>query len=200
MTEERGRLALARPDLLREQAFIGGRWIGDVGGFEVTNPATGGVLAAPANLGAVEAEAAVAAAHGAFPAWSARPAKERASILKAWHRLILDHTEDLARLMTAEQGKPLAEARGEVAYAAAFIEWFAEEARRIYGVTIPGHMADKRLVVTHEPVGVVGAIALELPGRDDHAEGGACPGGGLHRGAQAVRTDPAFRLGPGVAR
>lgn len=158
VTEERARLALARPDLLREQAYIGGRWVGDVGGFEVTNPATGRLLATPASLGSAEAEAAVAAAYEAFPAWSARPAKERAAILKAWHKLILDNAEDLARLMTAEQGKPLAEAKGEVAYAASFIEWFAEEARRLYGVTIPGHLADKRLVVTHEPVGVVGAI------------------------------------------
>ncbi|WP_374471826.1 NAD-dependent succinate-semialdehyde dehydrogenase [Phenylobacterium sp.] len=158
MTGERVRLALARPDLLREQGFVGGRWVGQAGGFEVTNPATAGVLAAPARLGGPEAEAAVAAAHAAFPAWSGRSAKDRAAVLKAWHRLILDNAEDLARLMTAEQGKPLAEARGEVAYAAAFIEWFAEEARRVYGVTIPGHMPDKRLVVTHEPLGVVGAI------------------------------------------
>ncbi|MCR5880673.1 NAD-dependent succinate-semialdehyde dehydrogenase [Phenylobacterium sp. J367] len=155
---ERQRLALQRPDLLREQGFVGGAWVGGATAFDVTNPATGDVLARPARLGRTEAETAVAAAAAALPAWSARPAKARADILKAWHRLILQHAEDLARLMTAEQGKPLAEARGEVAYAAAFLEWFAEEARRVYGVTIPGHMADKRIVVTHEAVGVVGAI------------------------------------------
>ncbi|WP_334164010.1 NAD-dependent succinate-semialdehyde dehydrogenase [Phenylobacterium sp.] len=155
---ERERLALARPDLLRERAYINGAWIDAADRVEVLNPATGRVLASAPRLGAEAAKAAVAAAHAAFPAWSARSARERAVILKAWHRLMLDHTEDLARLMTAEQGKPLAEARGEVAYAASFLEWFAEEARRLYGVTIPGHLPDKRLMVTYGPVGVVGAI------------------------------------------
>ncbi|MGA0605122.1 NAD-dependent succinate-semialdehyde dehydrogenase [Phenylobacterium sp. VNQ135] len=158
MVSERQRLALGRPDLLREAGYIDGAWVSSAQVFDVTNPATGGVLARPPRLGRAETEAAVAAAHAAFPAWAARPAKERAAILKTWHRLILENAEDLARLMTAEQGKPLAEARGEVAYAASFLEWFAEEARRVYGVTIPGHMADKRLVVSHEPVGVVAAI------------------------------------------
>lgn len=157
-TDEAARLSLRRPDLLREAALIDGRWVSGASQLDVLNPATGRVLAHAPRLGRAEAEAAVAAAASAFPAWRALGAKARAEILKRWHGLILLHAEDLARLMTAEQGKPLAEARGEVAYAASFIEWFAEEARRVYGVTIPGHLPDKRLVVTHEPVGVVGAI------------------------------------------
>lgn len=155
---ERVRLALARPDLLREANYIGGAWRSGRRTVAVTNPATGRALGVVPNFGAAEAEEAVAAAAAAFPAWRDQTAKQRAAILRRWHDLILTHAEDLARLMTAEQGKPLAEARGEVAYAASFIEWFAEEAKRTYGVTIPGHMPDKRLVVVHEPVGVVGAI------------------------------------------
>ncbi len=151
-------LKLSRPDLLRAAGYIAGRWIEGGATFDVTNPATGAFLASPPSLGASAARDAVAAAHAALPAWRGRAAKERAVILKRWNDLILKNVEDLARLMTAEQGKPLAEARGEVAYAASFIEWFAEEARRAYGVTIPGHMADKRLVVVQEPVGVVAAI------------------------------------------
>ncbi len=155
---ERARLALARPDLLREACYVGGAWRNGPKTVTVTNPATGRALGVVPRFGRAEAEDAVAAAADAFPVWRAQTAKQRAAVLRRWHDLILAHTEDLARLMTAEQGKPLAEARGEVAYAAAFIEWFAEEAKRTYGVTIPGHMSDKRLVVVHEPVGVVGAI------------------------------------------
>jgi succinate-semialdehyde dehydrogenase/glutarate-semialdehyde dehydrogenase len=156
--DERARLALARPDLLREAAYIGGRWVQGAQTLAVNNPATGRPIAAVPRLGREAAEAAVEAAQAAFPAWSALTGKQRSAILKRWHALIEAHADDLARLMTAEQGKPLAEAKGEVAYAGAFVEWFAEEAKRVYGVTIPGHLADKRLVVIHQPVGVVGAI------------------------------------------
>ncbi len=155
---ERDRLALKRPDLLREAAWIGGRWVAGEDAVAVTNPATGKVLGTVPALGAAETEQAVAAAHAAFPAWAARPAKERAAVLRRWFDLIMAHRDDLARLMTAEQGKPLAEAQGEVAYAAAFIEWFGEEARRAYGEVIPGHQADRRLMVLKQPVGVVAAI------------------------------------------
>jgi len=156
--DERSRLALKRPDLLREENYIAGRWLRSEATIAVRNPATGGLLARVASLGAAEAEAAVAAAYAAQPAWAALTAKARGLVLRRWFELIMTYQEDLARLMTAEQGKPLAEARGEIAYAAAFIEWFAEEARRAYGQLIPPHQPDKRLLVSKEPVGVVGAV------------------------------------------
>jgi succinate-semialdehyde dehydrogenase / glutarate-semialdehyde dehydrogenase len=155
---ERERLALRRPELLREAAYIDGEWVTGSHSIDVTNPANGRALGTVPALGASETSRAVAAAHRAFATWRARGAGDRAAILKRWHALIIEHAEDLARLMTAEQGKPLTEARGEVTYAASFIEWFAEEARRIYGDVIPGHLPDKRLVVLKQPVGVVGAI------------------------------------------
>lgn len=158
VTSERARLALGRPDLLREACYVDGEWIGEGAALTVTNPATGRVLGTVPELGAAEALRAVAAATKAGPAWRARTGKERAVLLRRWFDLVTEHSEDLARLMTAEQGKPLAEARGEVAYAAAYIEWFAEEARRAYGDVIPGHQRDKRIIVTRQPVGVVAAI------------------------------------------
>jgi succinate-semialdehyde dehydrogenase / glutarate-semialdehyde dehydrogenase len=159
-TPELARIALKRADLFREQAYIDGGWVGadGNGAITVTNPATGKPLGAVPKMGAAETERAVAAAHAAYPAWRAKTGKERAAILRKWFNLIMAHQDDLGRLMTAEQGKPLAEAKGEVAYAAGFIEWFAEEAKRVYGDTIPGHMADKRIMVIKEPVGVVAAI------------------------------------------
>lgn len=155
---ERARLALKRPDLLREAAWIDGGWVTGAAVIDVTNPANGKVLGTVPALGEAETLQAVAAAHSAFPAWAARSAKERAAILRRWFELIMAHQDDLARLMTAEQGKPLAEARGEVAYAAGFIEWFGEEAKRAYGEVVPGHQADKRIVVLKQPVGVVAAV------------------------------------------
>jgi len=155
---ERDRLALARPDLLREAAWINGAWVTGEASIAVTNPATGRVLGHVPSLGEAEALDAVAAAQAAFPGWAARAAKERAAILRRWFELIMAHRDDLARLMTAEQGKPLAEAQGEIAYAAGFIEWFGEEAKRAYGEVIPGHQADKRIVVLKQPVGVVAAV------------------------------------------
>jgi len=157
-TAERARLALKRPDLLHEAAWIGGAWVTGQASIPVTNPATGRVLGHVPSLGAAETLDAVAAAQAAFPAWAAKSAKERAFVLRRWFELIMAHRDDLARLMTAEQGKPLAEAQGEVAYAAGFIEWFGEEAKRAYGEVIPGHQADKRIVVLKQPVGVVAAV------------------------------------------
>ncbi len=146
--------------LLRELAYIDGVWTGaDQGArFEVTDPADGHLLARVPDMGAAETRRAIDAAAAALPAWRARTAKERAAVLRTWFELILENQDDLAVLMTSEQGKPLAEARGEVAYGAAFIEWFAEEGKRIYGDVIPSHGADKRIVVLKEPIGVVAAI------------------------------------------
>jgi succinate-semialdehyde dehydrogenase/glutarate-semialdehyde dehydrogenase len=153
-------LTLKDPSLLRQQCYVDGAWIdADTGGkADVTNPATGEVIGTVPNLGAAETRRAIEAAATAFPAWAARTAKERAAVLRRWQDLMLANADDLAVLMTAEQGKPLAEARGEVAYAASFIEWFAEEGKRVYGDVIPGHQPDKRLVVLRQPVGVVAAI------------------------------------------
>ncbi|MGH8129611.1 MAG: NAD-dependent succinate-semialdehyde dehydrogenase, partial [Steroidobacteraceae bacterium] len=123
-----------------------------------TNPATGATLGTVPAFNAVATEKAVAAAHGAFPAWAAKTAKERAVLLRRWNDLILQNAADLAKLMTAEQGKPLAESKGEIAYAASFVEWFAEEAKRVYGDVIPAHQTDKRILVLRQPVGVVAAI------------------------------------------
>jgi len=149
---------LADAALLRTDGFIDGEWTGAAQRFAVRDPATGHLLAEVANLGAAEATAAVAAADRAWPAWRARTAKERGAVLMAWFRLIQQHADDLARILTAEQGKPLAEARGEVAYGASFIEWFAEEARRGGGETVPTTDAGKRYLVIKQPIGVCAAI------------------------------------------
>ncbi len=153
-------MQLTDPKLLRHQCYIGGQWLDAADGrtLPVTNPATGATLGTVPQLGAAATRAAIAAAAAAFPAWAAQTAKQRAVILRRWFDLMMSNQQDLATLMTAEQGKPLAEARGEIAYAAAYIEWFAEEARRVYGEIIPGHQADKRIVVLRQPVGVVAAI------------------------------------------
>ena len=146
-------------DLLREACLIDGTWI-EVGddGIAVDDPATGEIVGRVPKLGTAETEAAIAAAERAMPAWAARTAKDRAQVLRAWFDLIMAHQDVLARILTREQGKPLAEAKGEIAYAASFIEWFAEEAKRIYGEVVPGHMPDKRIVVLKQPIGVVAAI------------------------------------------
>ena len=146
------------PSLLRTDALIGGDWVKGSTRFEVHDPATGQRLADVANLGAAEADAAIAAAHKAWPAWRAKTAKERATVLMKWFALLHQHADDLARIMTAEQGKPLAEAKGEVTYGASFLEWFAEEARRIYGETIPSTDNNKRFLVIKQPIGVCAAI------------------------------------------
>ncbi len=158
MLDDKQVLKLDDPSLLTGSAFINGsRFKGDKV-FSVTNPATGAELATVADMGAVEIRAAIDAAHAAQKPWAARTGKDRAAILRRWHDLILANQEDLARILTAEMGKPLAEARGEIAYGASYVEWFAEEAKRVYGDTIPGHMPDKRIIVLKQPAGVVGAI------------------------------------------
>ena len=149
---------LARPDLFRQSAWIAGAWRDGADRIEVDNPATGQIIGSVPNLGADAATAAVKAAHAAGPDWRAHSARERASILKRWFDLILLHRENLALILTSEQGKPLAEARGEIAYAAAFVEWFAEEARRTYGDIIPGFARGVSVRVEKRPVGVVAAV------------------------------------------
>jgi succinate-semialdehyde dehydrogenase/glutarate-semialdehyde dehydrogenase len=154
------RSLLKNPALVREEAFVAGQWVQADSGrtFDVTNPARGDVIARVADLGRAEIAVAIDAAHAAQKAWAARPAKDRAKIMRRWFDLVMENQEDLAIIMTAEQGKPLTESRGEIAYGASYIEFFGEEAKRVYGETMPGHMADKRLAVIRQPVGVVGSI------------------------------------------
>ena len=153
-------MQLTDSTLLRSQCYVDGVWLGASSGrsTEVRNPASGALLGTVPQLDAVATRRAIDAAAAAFPAWAARTAGARAAILRRWFELMMANQKDLATLMTAEQGKPLAEAMGEIAYAAAFVEWFAEEARRVYGEIIPGHQADKRILVLRQPVGVVAAI------------------------------------------
>src|ERR1700730_3647810 len=153
-------LSLNDSELFRQQAYIGGRWCEADNGtsFQVTNPATGEVLAQVPDMGAAETRRAIEAAKAAWPGWRHKTAKERANLLKKWYALMMANVEDLAKIMTAEQGKPLAESMGEISYAASFIEWFAEEGKRVYGDTIPSPWNDRRLVVVKEPVGVCCAI------------------------------------------
>ncbi len=153
-------MKLHDPQLLRAQCHIAGRWSDADGGglFPVHDPASGALLAQLPDCGAGETRRAIAAADAAWPAWRAQTAKERAAILRRWHELLLAHADDLAQLITAEGGKPLAEAKGEVAYGASFVEWFAEEAKRAYGESIPTTAADKRLLTIRQPVGVCAAI------------------------------------------
>lgn len=151
---------LKDPTLLRELCFIDGGWCAADNGaaLQVTNPATSEKLGSIPNMGVSETRRAIAAAAAALPSWRARTAKERALIMRRWFDLMTENQEDLATLMTAEQGKPLAESKAEILYAAAFIEWFGEEAKRLYGDIIPGHQVDKRIMVLRQPVGVVAAI------------------------------------------
>ncbi|MEM7173319.1 MAG: NADP-dependent succinate-semialdehyde dehydrogenase [Pseudomonadota bacterium] len=151
---------LQNPKLFRQQCYIDGAWVDadDGGTIKVTNPADGEVLGTIPKLGADETRRAIEAAEKAWPAWRAKTAKERSVLLRKWYDLLIANQADLAQLMTLEQGKPLAESMGEVVYGASFIEWFAEESKRIYGDVIPGHQADKRIVVIKQPIGVVAAI------------------------------------------
>ncbi|MEH6735840.1 NADP-dependent succinate-semialdehyde dehydrogenase [Shewanella sp.] len=153
-------MILNDPSLLHEQCYIDGLWVGANSGetVAIANPATQEIIGNVPVMGKAETEAAITAANNALPAWRALTAKERSQKLRRWFELMHENAEDLALMMTTEQGKPLAESRGEVTYAASFIEWFAEEAKRIYGDTIPGHQADKRLTVIKQPVGVTAAI------------------------------------------
>jgi succinate-semialdehyde dehydrogenase/glutarate-semialdehyde dehydrogenase len=153
-------ITLQDRELFRQACYIDGTWVGALDGAEikVDDPATGELIGAVPRMGTKEVRQAIDAAARAFPAWRKRTAKERANTLRRWFDLMMSNQEDLARLMTLEQGKPLAESRGEVAYAASFLEWFGEEAKRVYGDTIPPHQADKRIVVVKQPVGVVACI------------------------------------------
>jgi len=153
-------MLIQNSQLLRSTSFIDGKWSAadDASRLAVRNPANGEIIAEVANCGAAETTRAIAAADAAWPAWRTLTAKQRAQLLRRWFDLILQNTEDLAQLITAEGGKPLAEARGEVAYGASFVEWFAEEGKRAYGETIPATVADKRLVVIKQPIGVCAAI------------------------------------------
>ena len=146
--------------LLREKCYIDGGWCDadDGSTLEVINPATNEIIGNVPKMGTVEARRAIESANRAWPDWRARTAKERSLILRKWFDLIMANQGDLAMLMTAEQGKPLAESMGEISYGASFIEWFAEEAKRVYGDTIPSPIGDRRIIVTKEPIGVVGCI------------------------------------------
>lgn len=151
-------LNLKNKALFKTESYIGGEWIKTGKTFDVINPATGKVLVQVADCGAKETEQAIEAAHKAFPAWAAKTAKERAAILKKWYQLIMDNKEDLGAIMTAEQGKPLKEAIGEIGYGAAFVEWFAEEGKRVYGDIIPNTTSGTRIMTTKQPIGVCGMI------------------------------------------
>jgi succinate-semialdehyde dehydrogenase / glutarate-semialdehyde dehydrogenase len=153
-------LKLDDPKLLRQKCYIDGQWVHADGGatIKVTNPVDSSQLGTIPKGGTMETRRAIEAANKAYPAWRAKTAKERATVLRKWYDLMIQHKEDLARIMTAEQGKPLSESRGEIVYGASFVEWFAEEGKRVYGDVIPQPLPGRRIVVTKEPVGVVGAI------------------------------------------
>jgi succinate-semialdehyde dehydrogenase / glutarate-semialdehyde dehydrogenase len=153
-------VSLKDSKLFRQSNYIDGAWVNARSGatINVDNPATGEIVGTVPKCGAAETRAAIEAAEKALPAWRKKTAKERAAIVRRWYELMLENQDDLARLMTIEQGKPLTESKGEVLYAASFLEWFAEEAKRVYGDTIPGHQADKRIVVIKQPIGVVACI------------------------------------------
>jgi succinate-semialdehyde dehydrogenase/glutarate-semialdehyde dehydrogenase len=152
-------LALLKdPSLLKTDALINGQWVKGQSRFDVCDPSTGAKLADVANLGAPEAEAAIAAANAALPAWRSKTSKERSILLRKWYDLLMANMEDLGRIMTAEQGKPFAEAKGEVAYGASFVEWYAEEAKRVNGETLPQFDNNRRLMVIKQPIGVCAAI------------------------------------------
>ncbi len=150
---------LKNPDLLVTKAYIGGQWVdGDNGTFEVTNPARGDVIAEVADVSRAQVAGAIAQAEAAQKEWAKLTGKERAAILRRWFDLMMENAEDLGKILTAEQGKPLAEAVGEIGYGASFIEFFGEEAKRVYGETIPGHQRDKRIMVMKQPIGVAASI------------------------------------------
>ncbi|MCX7354854.1 MAG: NADP-dependent succinate-semialdehyde dehydrogenase [Alphaproteobacteria bacterium] len=153
-------MKLDDPKLLRQKCYIDGAWVDADNGqtIKVTNPVDSGAIGTVPRAGTAETRRAIEAANAAYPGWRAKTAKDRATILRKWFELMIQHKEDLARIMTAEQGKPLTESRGEIIYGASFIEWFAEEGKRVYGDVIPQPMAGRRIIVTKEPVGVVGAI------------------------------------------
>jgi succinate-semialdehyde dehydrogenase/glutarate-semialdehyde dehydrogenase len=176
-------IKLKDPGLWKERCLVGGQWLAADSGLttEIRNPANGTRLGAVPDMGAAETRRAIDAAHAALPGWAKKTAGERARLMRKWFDLMMAHQEDLAVIMTAEQGKPLAESRGEIAYAASFIEWFAEEGKRLYGDVIPGHAPDKRILVLRQPVGVVAAItpwnfpAAMITRKAGPALGAGCP-------------------------
>jgi len=176
-------MKLKDASLWKERGFINGEWVAADSGrtTEIRNPANGELLGTVPDMGAAEARRAIDAAHAAMPGWAKKTAGERAKLMRKWFDLMIANVEDLAVIMTAEQGKPLAESRGEIAYAASFIEWFAEEGKRLYGDIIPGHQADKRIMVLRQPVGVVASItpwnfpAAMITRKAGPALGAGCP-------------------------
>ena len=152
------KLALKDPKLLETRAYFDGKWVASENTFPVYNPANGNLIARVADMNVADTTDAIDAAYAAKKAWAEWTGKERAAVLRKWYDLMVEHADDLATILTAEMGKPWPEARGEILYGASFIEWFAEEAKRIYGDVIPGHQRDKRIVVLKQPVGVVGSI------------------------------------------
>ena len=186
-------MKLSDPTLLRSQCLIDGAWVGQ-GVDPIHNPATGALIASVPRLGGKEAVGAIEAAARAFQPWAKRTAKERAAILRRWFELIVANRDDIALIMTSEQGKPLAEARGEVDYAAAFVEFYAEEAKRIYGEIIPTFRADSRILVVKQPIGVVAAITpWNFPAAMITRKVGAGDRGRLYGGGQARARDAAHR-------
>ena len=187
-------MALRDGRLLRQQCYLDGNWIdADNGAVQpINNPAIGHQLGTVPILGTAETRRAIAAAQLAFPGWRTLTAKQRSAIQRRWFELCMANQEDLATIMTLEQGKPLAESRGEIAYGSAFIEWFAEEGRRIYGDVIPANAGDRRIVVLKEPIGGGGNHAVELSQRDDRAQGGGRTRGRMHHGNQARSRDSFF--------
>ena len=188
-------IQLSDQALLKTQAYIDGQWQDADSGetVAVSNPATGEVIAEVAKCSTAETRRAIEAANAAFPEWRKRTAKERSACLRKWFNLMMAAQEDLALIMTLEQGKPLAESRGEIAYGANYIEWFAEEGKRMYGDTIPQPSNDKRIVCIKQPVGVVACIT---PWNFPHADAQDCAGAGrrLHRGVQARQRNAAVSL------
>jgi len=176
-------IRLKDPTLFKERGFIAGQWVAadSAQATDIHNPANGEVLGSVPNMGAAETRRAIEAAHAALAPWAKKTAGERARLMRRWFDLMMANQEDLAIIMTAEQGKPLAESRGEIAYAASFIEWFAEEGKRLYGDIIPGHQADKRIMVLRQPIGVVAAItpwnfpAAMITRKAGPALGAGCP-------------------------
>ncbi len=153
-------VSLSDPKLFRQACYIDGAWTDAQSGatLPVDNPATGEVIGTVPKMGAAETRAAIEAADRALPAWRSKTGKERGAVIRRWYELMIEHQDDLARLVTTEQGKPLGEAKGELLYAASYLEWYAEEAKRVYGDTVPGHQADKRIILLKQPIGVVATI------------------------------------------
>ncbi len=202
-TLERAFPSLKDPSLFRQQCYVDGKWSDAEGGatLKVDNPATGAIIGTAPRMGAAETRRAIDAAAKAWPAWRAKTAKERSAILRRWYELMLAHADDLALVLTTEQGKPFAEAKGEIGIAAAYVEWFAEEAKRVYGDVIPTVANDRRLVVVKEPVGVCAAITpWNFPCVDDHAQGRAGAGRRLHGRHQAGRSHALLGAGARRAR